>query len=185
MGLTALYIFTSLWGRKSGAYINPAVTIARFRLKQISSIDCIFYILFQLAGGTFGIWLVYLIIPNLFSNPAINYIITQPGKEGEVVAFVAEFFISFVLISVVLFSEKDQRFSRYTVFIVAVLIQLFISFEAPLSGMSMNPARTFASAFVGKQWHGFWIYCVAPLAAMLAGAELSKFIKKSPENSIV
>ena len=187
MGLTALYIFTSPWGKKSGAYINPAVTIARYRLGQISAIDSIFYIVFQFAGGTFGMYLVYLIIPNLLSHPSINYIVTQPGKQGEAAAFIAEVIISFLLITAVLFTEKHKIFSPYTPYIVAALITLFITFEAPLSGMSMNPARTLASAVVGKQWHGFWIYCLAPLMGMLAGVELVKNFQKNhqPVNSIV
>ena len=187
MGLTALYIFTSAWGKKSGAYINPAVTIARYRLGQISGIDSIFYVLFQFAGGTFGMYVVYLIIPNLLSHPSINYIVTQPGEQGEACAFIAEVIFSFLLIIAVLLTEKHKTLSQYTAYIVAALITLFITFEAPLSGMSMNPARTLASAVVGGQWYGFWIYCLAPLGGMVAGAEVVKRNQKNsqPVNSIV
>ena len=61
--------------------------------------------------------------------------------------------------------------SGYTAYFVALLIAIFITFEAPYSGMSMNPARTFASAIVANQWNSFWLYCVAPPVGMVV-AEL-------------
>jgi aquaporin Z len=48
----------------------------------------------------------------------------------------------------------------------------YITLEAPLSGMSMNPARTFGSAFFGRNWTAIWIYFTAPLLGMLAAAQL-------------
>lgn len=182
MGLTALYIFTSPWGKRSGAYINPAVTLVRYRLHQISLGDAVFYMLFQLAGGSLGVLLVYWLMPSLFSHPEINYIVTVPGSAGIIVAFIAESMISCILITTVLATEKHSVLSKYTVYFVAVWITLFISFEAPLSGMSMNPARTFASAVVAGQWTSFWLYCLAPLLGMLAGERLSNYFHKNKSN---
>jgi len=50
------------------------------------------------------------------------------------------------------------------------LYAIYITFETPLSGMSMNPARTFGSAFQASYWHALWIYCIAPTLGMLAAA---------------
>ena len=169
MGLTALSIFTSRFGKQSGAYINPAVTMVRYRLGDINRADTVFYILFQLAGGSLGVYLVALIFPVWMRSPEINYVITVPGKAGIAVAFIAEFFISFLLISVVLFMGLSQRWKPYIPYVVSVLIIVFITFEAPLSGMSMNPARTFASAIVAGDWGSFWLYCTAPVLGMLVG----------------
>jgi aquaporin Z len=168
MGLTALYIFTSKFGKASGAYINPSVTIVRYWLRDISLRDSIFYTIFQLVGGTAGLYLVYLLFPQKISAPAINYIVTVPGKSGITMAFISEMVISFLLIIVVLFTEKG-KFSKYTAYFVAAMITLFITFEAPYSGMSMNPARTFSSAIVAGQWRAFWLYCLAPTLGMLLG----------------
>jgi aquaporin Z len=61
---------------------------------------------------------------------------------------------------------------RYTPYFVGALYATFITFETALSGMSMNPARTFGSAFHDSYWHGLWIYFVAPTLGMLVAAEL-------------
>jgi len=62
--------------------------------------------------------------------------------------------------------------ARFTGLITGLLVAAFITFEAPLSGMSMNPARTFGSAVVGQVWTGLWIYFTAPVLAMQLAATL-------------
>jgi aquaporin Z len=178
MGLTALYIFTSRFGKQSGAYINPAVTLVRYRLGDIHLNDAIFYVLFQLAGGSLGVYLVYLIFPVWMRSPEINYVITVPGKWGTSIAFIMEFLISFLLIAVVLFMGLKKKWDRYTAYVVSSLITVFITFEAPYSGMSMNPARTFSSAVVANEWKSFWLYCTAPVLGMLAGEVFFRKTKK-------
>lgn len=169
MGGTALFILNSSFGKKSGAHINPSVTLVQYRLGNIGIVDAIFYVVFQCLGAASGILLIYLIIPHLISHPAVDYIVTKPYKSSNVIAFIAEYVISFILISVVLYSNTSKRFSRYTAYLVAIMITVFITFEAPLSGMSMNPARTFGSALVANDWTAFWLYCIAPPLGMITG----------------
>lgn len=169
MGLTALFILNSRFGKLSGAYINPVVTIVQYQLRQISKIDALFYCIFQFIGGSAGMYLIYLLLPRQIADPSINYIVTIPGTAGIAVAFLLECGISFILISTVLFTGNHKKLAAYTSSFVAVLITLFITFEAPFSGMSMNPARSFASAIVSGQWTAFWLYCTAPLLGMLLG----------------
>jgi len=178
MGLTALYIFKSRFGMQSGAYINPAVTLVRYLLGDINKTDSIFYVIFQFLGGSLGLYLVALVFPTWMRPPEVNYIITIPGKAGVAIAFFMEFLISFILITVVLCMGIKKQWDRYTPYVVATLITLFITFEAPFSGMSMNPARTFASAIVSGQWQSFWLYCTAPVLGMLAGDIVYLKIKK-------
>ena len=182
MGLTALYILNSPFGKKSGAHINPSVTIVQYRLGNITSMNAIFYVLFQFIGGSLGMYLIYLLFPHLIPHPAINFIVTQPSDAGVVLAFAFEFIISFLLITTVLYSNTNKQLSRYTAYFVAILITLFITFEAPYSGMSMNPARTFASAIVSGEWKSFWLYCIAPPAGMIIGELfVLKILKKDLE----
>ncbi|MBV8830912.1 MAG: aquaporin [Acidobacteriaceae bacterium] len=72
---------------------------------------------------------------------------TEPGVYGDVAALSAEFAISFISMSTVLFVSNRERIARYTPYFAGALVAIYMSFEAPLSGMSMNPARTFGSAF--------------------------------------
>jgi len=62
--------------------------------------------------------------------------------------------------------------SPRTQYLVSALYAIFIAFETPLSGMSMNPARTFGSAFRGSYWHALWVYFLAPTLGMWVAAEL-------------
>jgi aquaporin Z len=111
-------------------------------------------------------------------HPEVNYIITVPGKEGVWTAFLMEFLISFLLITVVLYLGIRKEWDKFTPYVVSSLIITFITFEAPYSGMSMNPARTFASAIVAGQWPSFWVYCTAPVLGMLAGEFLYRKTRK-------
>ena len=184
MGLTGLYIFTSKFGKASGAYINPSVTWVRYLMGDIDLTDSIFYTVFQFVGGTIGMYLVYLLFPVWIKSPEVNYIVTVPGKAGLTVAFLMESAISFLFVTLVLFTGVSKALSKYTPWFVSALIVILITFEAPYSGMSTNPARTFASAIVAGQWTAFWIYCTAPTLGMLSGAFLFVILNKNKNGAI-
>ncbi len=170
MGLTALALIFSPMGKRSGAHFNPAVTFAFWRLGKVQSADAAFYVIAQFLGGIAGIALVAAIVPRCLADASVNYVATQPGVARSGSAFAAEFAISFLLMMTVLTVSNHPRLSRYTPFFAATLVATFITFEAPLSGMSMNPARAFGSAFVGRVWTALWIYFTAPAVAMLCAA---------------
>jgi aquaporin Z len=103
----------------------------------------------------------------------VRYAVTAPGARGSGVAFLSELTISFVLITTILVtSNRKNAEARYTPYFVGFLYAGFIPFESPLSGMSMNPARSFAPAVHAGYWHALWIYFSAPTLGMLAGAEV-------------
>lgn len=167
MGTTAIAIFHSPWGKRSGAHMNPAVTLTFWSLGKIANWDAVFYIVFQFLGGIAGVILAGLLIGEPLEHAAVNYVTTMPGSSGAGVAFAAEFGISALMMSMVLWTSNSRRLSRYTPFFAGALVATFITFEAPLSGMSMNPARTTGSAFSAGEWTALWIYFVAPASAML------------------
>jgi aquaporin Z len=115
--------------------------------------------------------LVAALLGSAFVDPPVSYAVTLPGSAGPRVAFVAELAISCGLMLTVLLLSAS-RLARFTGLAAGCLVATYISFEAPLSGMSMNPARTFASAAPGMQWQHLWIYLTAPVLGMLAGAQL-------------
>jgi aquaporin Z len=171
MGLTAATIIYSPWGRRSGAHMNPAVTLTFFRLGKIAPRDAIAYIGAQFLGAVTGIALASLALSRWIADPAVNYVVTAPGIFGYPGAFAAEAAISFVMMFVVLSASNERRLAPYTGAIVAVLVATFITLEAPVSGMSMNPARSLGPDVVGDTWRGLWIYFTAPPLGMLAAAE--------------
>lgn len=171
MGLTAVGLIYSPWGRQSGAHLNPAVTLAFLRLGRIAHCDAVFYILAQFIGGTLGVLLACALFGAAFSGVPVNYVATLPGANGVVTAFAAEALISFGLMLAVLELSRHPRLAPYTGLAAGLLITLYILFEAPFSGMSMNPARSFASAAPSGIWHSAWIYFSAPILGMSAAAE--------------
>ena len=173
MGLTAIALIYSPLGRRSGAHFNPSVTLTFLRLGKIEPWDAVFYIAAQFIGGALGVILVASIAGMMFiGDAAVNYAVTLPGAQGPWVAFVAEFGISFGLMLMVLVVSNRHALNRYTGLFAGALVAVFITFEAPLSGMSMNPARTVASALPSHIWSDAWIYFLAPPLGMLLAAEI-------------
>jgi aquaporin Z len=177
MGLTAIALIYSPWGKRSGAHVNPAVTLTFFRLGKVAPFDALFYILAQFIGGIVGVALVALFANNLLAHPAVNYVATSPAPGGAWPAFVGEATVSFLLFLTVLIVSNLPKIARWTGLFAGCCVALFIVLESPISGMSMNPARTFGSAFLPHLWNSLWIYFTAPLLAMLAAAELYPLLR--------
>ena len=172
MGLTAILIIYSPWGKRSGAHMNPAVTFTFWRLGKVETWDAFFYVLFQFIGGIGGVLLVHAALRSWVSHPSVNYAVTRPGGGGAAIAFLAEVVISFLLMSVILVISNTKKLARYTGLFAGTLVATYITFESPISGMSMNPARTLGSAFSAHVWIALWIYFTAPPIGMLLAAEL-------------
>lgn len=183
MGSTAVAIIFSPLGKRSGAHFNPAVTWTFFRLGKIAAWDAAFYTLFQFAGGIVGIMLATLTLGKLVAHQSVNYATTLPGPDGPIVAFAAEILISFILMSVVLAVSNTKPLARWTGLFAGALVATYITIESPISGMSMNPARTFSSAAGARLWMSIWIYFVAPPLGMLLAAEVYR--RFNPGRTIV
>src|SRR5262249_35348687 len=169
---TAIGIIFSPWGKRSGAHFNPSVTLTYFRLGKVKPWDAAFYILAQFIGGIIGVAIAILLFGKAVADPKVNYASTRPGPRGPLAALVAEVLISFVLMSVVLRISNTRKLARWTGLFAGVLVATYITFESPISGSSMNPARTFGSAFGARVWMSLWIYFVAPPLGMLLAGEV-------------
>jgi aquaporin Z len=172
MGCTAIAIIYSPWGKQSGAHINPSVTLTFLRLGKIKQWDAIFYVCAQFAGAVLGVLFVGRFLGMELSDPAVRYVVTLPGEHGVGVALLAEFFIAFGMMTIVLNTSNHHRLAEYTGLFAGLLVATYITLEAPFSGMSMNPARTMGSAYSADLWTGIWIYFTAPPLGMLAAAEI-------------
>jgi aquaporin Z len=170
MGLTAIGIVYSPLGRRSGAHMNPAFTFTFWRLGKIGPWDALFYAAAQCAGGIGGVLCSKMLLRAALSHPAVNYAVTVPGPLGTGVAWVAELLISFALMLSVLVFTNRRTLAAWTGLFVGCLIALYVTIEAPFSGMSMNPARTLGSAVFAGEWTAFWVYVTAPLVGMSAAS---------------
>jgi len=171
MGATAAGLIYSPWGKRSGAHFNPSVTLTFLRMGKIAPFDALFYVVAQFAGGVAGVLVAALALGRRLADPSVNYVATLPGPAGPRAAFLAETAISFVLMVVVLGVSNARRAARFTGLCCAALVASCIAFESPISGMSMNPARTFGSALPAGAWGGLWIYFTAPPFGMFLAAQ--------------
>ena len=171
MGLTAIGLIYSPWGQRSGAHFNPAITLTFWRLGKVASADAAYYVAAQTVGALAGVLVAASILGELVAHPSVRYVVTLPGPAGAPGAFVGEFAITFVLMIVVLRASNTARLARFTGLFAGALVAIYITVEAPISGMSMNPARSLASAVPAHVWTALWIYLIAPPLGMFLAAE--------------
>jgi aquaporin Z len=167
MGVTAVAIIYSPPGKRSGGHINPAVTLAFLALHKVRPRDAALYVLAQVAGATGGVLVAWAVLGSRLAHPAVHFLTTRPGAAGAIAAFGAEAAISFVLMTVVL-AVSASRLQEWTGVCAGVLVAVYIALEAPISGMSMNPARSLGSALPAGELDALWIYLLAPPLGMLA-----------------
>ena len=177
MGLTAVTFVYSPWGQRSGAHINPCMTLTFLRLGKIKPWDAFFYAVFQFFGAVVGVALAGLLLGHLVSDPQVDYAVTVPGNDGAWVAFGFEVLISAGVMTTVLFVTNHHKLMPFTGLMIGTLLVLYITFEAPFSGMSMNPARTVGSAVWAHVWTDWWIYFLGPGLGMLLAAEIYLWTK--------
>lgn len=170
-GLIAAMAY-SPWGKRSGAHFNPAVTLGFWQLGHIRTADAVWYVVAQFGGALVAGAGIYRLLAPWFGHPAVHYNTTRPpeGAYGWVIALGAELLISGALLLAMLGALHSARFRPWTGAIVGLLLALFVVVEAPLSGMSLNPARTLGSAVAAGSYPGLWVYFLGPLAAAWVAA---------------
>ena len=176
MGLTAVLLIYCPWGKRSGAHMNPAFTLSFLRLGKIKPRDALGYMAGQFVGGAAGMMLAGFMFGPIVATPPVHFIATIPGTDGVAAAWAGECVISFILVATVLLVNQFPALVTRTGLFCGALIALFVIFEAPLSGFSMNPARTFGSAIVGNIWTAWWIYFTAPVVGMLGAVEVHRVL---------
>jgi aquaporin Z len=178
MGGTAVAIIYSPPGRRSGAHLNPAVTLTFLRLGKIAPADAAFYVAAQVVGGVLGMLIAVSALQPFVVHPAVRYVVTVPGAFGVLAAFAAEVVMAAVLMTVVLRTSNAARSAPFTGLLAGALVATYVTLEAPVSGMSLNPARTLAAAVPAGIWTGWWIYFTAPLVGMMTAAELHRVLRR-------
>jgi aquaporin Z len=175
MGATAVSLIYSRWGQRSGAHMNPATTLAFARLGFVSNGTAAGYIAAQFLGGILGVWLGRQLFGTTVEHMAVRFAATTP-HWGLAAAFVAELSMTAALMSLVLAASRSPVWRPRAGLVAAACVATFITVEAPVSGMSLNPARTLASAAWAREFPGLWIYFVAPALGMLLAAELARHL---------
>jgi aquaporin Z len=166
-GSVAALITVSPIGRVSGAHLNPAVTLAFWLEGKLAWRDAVSYVLAQFAGGAVGA-LPLLAWGRIGRSVAFGA--TEPGAEIPLwVALLGEAAVTFLLIVTMLTTAAHPRTRNFTPLTIPVLFSVLVWLEAPISGTSANPARSFGPALIGGGLADQWIYILGPsLGAILA-----------------
>ena len=170
VAITTFVIIRSPFGRRTGAHINPAVTLTFFWLERVHRWDAVCYVIAHFAGAVAGVLAAREILGVRLSAPPVRYLVTLPGSRGSPIAFLSEFVLSALLMGVVLYGSNHRVLSRFTPLFVAILTVFYFALSSSIAGFSVNPARTFSSALHAWIWQGIWIYFLAPCLGMLTAA---------------
>ncbi len=173
-GLVVLAMIYAL-GDVSGCHINPAVSIAFGFVQQMPAPKVLAYIIAQCSGAILASVLLRMMFPQASTLGE-----TLPA-QGAWQAFVLEWVLTLILMFVILsvFSGAKETGLMAGVAIAAV-VGLEALFAGPISGASMNPARSLAPALVSGRWEHLWVYMSAPVLGSLSGAALCLFVRRQP-----
>ena len=176
-GAIALMIYA--FGHVSGAHINPAVTIPMIITKKIGLTDGIGYIIFQLIGAVAAAATLKAIFPVL--GQAVNFG-TQGGPSDLInksisSGFAIEAILTFFLVLVIFMSAVHKKASPgWHGFTIGGMVFLIHLVAVPLTGASVNPARTFGPALISGFWEFHWLYWAAPILGGIIAGVLMNYI---------
>ncbi|KAL8204933.1 hypothetical protein R6Q57_010556 [Mikania cordata] len=171
-GLVVMVMVYSV-GHISGAHFNPAVTIAfascnRFPMKQVPA-----YVSAQVLGSTLASGTLRLI----FNGSEDHFAGTLPAGS-HLQSLILEFIITFYLMFVISGVATDNRaIGELAGLAVGATVLLNVMFAGPISGASMNPARSLGPAIVSSQYQGIWIYMLGPTTGAISGAWVYNIVR--------
>lgn len=163
-GATAV-VYSPL-GQISGGHINPAVTFAFWRLGKVPPRDAVLYVAAQFAGALLGAYAAGVAWGPLTTG--VQYAATVPGDGyNQAGAFVAETCITFLLVFTIFVCVNKPKIAPRTGIIAGILVALLVMIEAPVTGTSLNPARSLAPALLAPNYTALWVYFAGPVAGAL------------------
>jgi aquaporin Z len=160
-------------GRISGAHLNPAVSFAFFLDRKINTVDFVLFSLMQTAGSIAAAYLALA----LWSAHAreVNDGMTLPGEGYSIgLVFLTEVAITFLLVSTIFYFLHRRDLTKYTGLAAGLLVALLVYLTAPISGTSLNPARSIGPALAVGNASYLWLYIAAPLLGSLIATILHK-----------
>ncbi|MCL4496885.1 MAG: aquaporin family protein [Deltaproteobacteria bacterium] len=174
-GGTGMIITFSPVGKWSGAHINPVVTFSFWMKGKIKSTMAVGYVAAQFLGAAVGAFTL-LFWGNI--GKAIYYGATIPGKGGASEAVLGEAVTTFCLVAGLFLFLGYKRLRPFTPVLFPFLYAVMVYFEAPISGTSTNPARSFGPSLASGIWNGWWVYWIGPLlGAFVAVSIQTKWLK--------
>src|SRR5579872_6430432 len=159
----ALAIMVSVFGATSGGHFNPAVTLGFLATRRITPSLAGVYILAQLTGGV----LAGLVLRAIFTESVWGPVHLGTPYLSPNISFgtgvLVEAILTGILLLAVFGTAVDARAPKIGGFGIGLAVGVDILFGGPLTGASMNPARTFGPALASGYWGNWWVYWVGPI----------------------
>jgi MIP family channel proteins len=172
-----LTVMVSSFGQISGGHFNPAVTVSVWVAGKIETVRAGIYIVAQLVGAVAGAGLVRWIMPErAWRSQALGATLVHNISNGR--AVLTEAVLTFFLVITIFAVAVDDRgvFKSVAGIPIGFVLGFDILVGGPLTGASMNPARSFGPALVGGTWTNYWVYVVGPVIGGLVAASLYAFV---------
>ncbi len=166
--MTMIYTFGSI----SGAHINPAVSIAFSLTDRFDKKDLFPYIIAQLIGA----FLASGVLRILFQEHDYLGATFPYGAWHQ--TFILEIILTYFLMLVIIFVSQNKAVTQFTGFAVGATVLLEAMFAGPITGASMNPARSIAPAIVSGNMTELWMYILAPIIGAILASLTWRFMKK-------
>jgi aquaporin Z len=168
----ALSVAVNAFGGVSGAHFNPAVTIGMLSTGRIPFANAIIYILTQCAGATTAAIICKSVFPAAAVAEANLGIPLPAAWATPTTVLLVEFVLTFLLITAIFGTAVDERGEAVKIggFGVGLTVTFDILAGGPVTGASMNPARSFGPALVQGNWNHHICYWIAPIAGAVTGA---------------
>ncbi len=177
-------IMVSTLGHVSGAHFNPAVTFMALMTRRVDAVLAGAYVAAQILGGLAGAGVLHLAFgPEIGAKVSYGTTTVSPALSA-VSGLGIEAVLTFFLVLVIFGTAIDARGSRLGGPAIGSAVCIAVFVAGPLTGASMNPARTLGPAIVSGQWANHWIYWVGPLVgAALAAVVYDKLLAPAQEAS--
>jgi MIP family channel proteins len=176
IGLVHAFVLTAIVfaiGYKSGARVNPAVTVAFLITKRMRISDGIFYVIFQIIGGIMAAAVVFAIFGSSISSS-----VTLPSDGNVLRAFILEMVMTFTLVYIVLTTAAtaSNKIGPLAGLAIGLTLGFNVIFGGSISGGSLNPARSFGPALITGNLAYNWIYWIAPIIGSLIAAGIHRLL---------
>lgn len=181
VGISLVFGFVVLamihaYGDTSGAHLNPAVTIAFFAAGRFSLKEVPKYVALQCLAATFACYILKYLVPDSESLG-----VTLP-HAGILRSFIFELIFTFILMAVIINVATDSKEKGlFAGIAIGSTVALLAMFGGPVTGASMNPARSLGPALAAGKFTGLWLYMVAPVLGAVAALPFCQTLRKIEE----
>jgi aquaporin Z len=179
-GLAVIAVAFSPLGRRSGAHLNPAVTIGLWLQKVTGGADAVGYCTFQIVGAILGVATARVWGPHVAAAPVRWAVIAPANTVPQVSGAAIEAAATLVQLGLVFGMLASRRYRRWAPVAAGVLLTTFIVALAPISGAGFNPARALAPDVLAAAYPAIWIYLLGPLAGAAGAAAVVVAVGRRP-----